>query len=404
MPTVWGSWARLFGAAIVLAALGGTAGAVSASGSLIRVDVDPGTPWYGFFNYQVTATQAGGFGVAWEEDTKEDQPFFPVIEGVKARVFKNNFTPAGPPKAPDMSGHIAPGLHTLFRLGTDKVLFAYSSARKISASETRWEIFGQTLAIINEAMNPRTLLISTANTGALGARSSGLFDGRGIFGWYDGLVSSTTPTSIMGRFVSVAGQPQAPNLALTLTAGFALTNIKPVGDGFVVLYRRIDGANIQVKARIFKSNGTPLSAAHSLAPGVSNLPLIAGFSDGRILVATWIQSGSQINLVGQFYNSAWATIGGAKVLIAAGVANERVDIAPHPDGGVVLARTFGTFPTYKHTVRRFDKNLNAVGSLYTVASVGFDFAKVAVLSATKAVLVFKQNPGRSRLVAQILNL
>jgi len=75
-------WARLFGAGIVSAFLGGTAAAVSASGSPVRVDVDPGTAWYGFFNYQVTATQAGGFGVAWEEDTKEDQPFFPAIEGM----------------------------------------------------------------------------------------------------------------------------------------------------------------------------------------------------------------------------------------------------------------------------------------------------------------------------------
>ena len=98
----------------------------------------------------------------------------------------------------------------------------------------------------------------------------------------------------------------------------------------------------------------------------------------------------------------WVKSGRAKTLISAGAANDRVDIAPHPDGGVIVARTFGTFPTYKHTVRRFDKSLNAVGAPYSIASVGLDFAKVAVLSATKAVLVFKQNPGRSRLMAQIL--
>ena len=83
MPPVWGSSARLFGAAIVWAFLGGSAGAVGASGSPIRVDVDPGTDWYGFFSYQVVATQNGGFGVAWDEDTKKDPDFFPAIEGVK---------------------------------------------------------------------------------------------------------------------------------------------------------------------------------------------------------------------------------------------------------------------------------------------------------------------------------
>ena len=73
-------------------------------------------------------------------------------------------------------------------------------------------------------------------------------------------------------------------------------------------------------------------------------------------------------------------------------------------GGVLVARTFGAYPTYKHTIRRFNKTLSGVGAAYTIPSVGLDFAKIAVLSANRAVLVFKQNPGRSRLVAQILNL
>ena len=75
-----GNWSGIFGAGIVWAFLCGAVVAVTASGSPVRLDVDPHTTWYGFFNYQVTGTQNGGFGVAWEEDTKEDQPFFPAIK------------------------------------------------------------------------------------------------------------------------------------------------------------------------------------------------------------------------------------------------------------------------------------------------------------------------------------
>ena len=82
------SLARFAGATLVCGILAAPAGAVGARGNLIRVDADPGTAWYGFFTYQVAPTQNGGFGVAWEEDTKEDKPFFPVIEGLKVRIFK----------------------------------------------------------------------------------------------------------------------------------------------------------------------------------------------------------------------------------------------------------------------------------------------------------------------------
>jgi len=397
--------AGLIAAGVLWVALSGIAAAVTATGSPVRVDVDPHTSWYGFFGYQVIATQTGGFAVAWEQDTVQDRPFFPAIEGLKARIFRNTFVPVGAPKAPNTSGHIAPSLNGFFPIGTDKLFLAFGSTRRISGSETRREYFGQTLTITTEAIGARQLLNTTSNSGAATGRSAGLFDGRGIFGWFDGLVSASSPSVILGRFIAPTGSPQAANLRLTLSPGFAIADVRPLGPGFLALYRRIDGGSTQVSGRVFKANGTPLGAAHVLSPGVNNLPLLATFADGRILVATWIVSGSQVDLVGQIYSQTWSPIGSAKTLIEDGAANDRVDLAALPDGGIVLARSFGAFPTYKHTVQRFSSTLTAVGAVYTIPSVGLDFARIAALSATKAVLVFKQNlGGRSRLVAQALRL
>lgn len=372
--------ARMAATAIAWVAGAGIAAAVTASGAPVRVDVDPGTAWYGFFSYQVVATKSGGFGVAWNEDTKEDPPFFPANEGVKARLFRSNFAPIAAPRAPDSSGRLTPSLTNLIQIGTDKLFLVYSVGHKITSKVTRREFSGQTIAVANEALGARQLLNNTVNDGASVSRSAGLFDGRGVFGWYDGLVSSSTPSIIKGRFVSTAGAPLPASVNLTLSAGFALMDLKPVGTGFVALYKRVDGATTQVRARVFKANGAPLGAAKAVATGASSLPLLATFPDGRILVATWIASGSQVNLVGQLYTQTWTKIGTAKTLIAAGAANDRVDIAALTDGGIVVARTYGSLPTYRHTVRRFDKSLKPIGALYTVASVGLDFARIAVLS------------------------
>jgi hypothetical protein len=390
-------------AILICGPLNGPAGAVTASGSPIRVDVDPRTAWYGFFGYQVTATQTGGFGVAWEEDRKEDQPFYPVIEGIRVRVFNSNMTPVGPPFAPDMSGHTLPTLNSLQRLSTSKLILVCGMKE---STTTRRKFFEQAIAIVTQAKTARQLLNSTTNTGTVIGRTSGLADGRAVFGWFDGSATANTPTGVRGRFINTAGTPLTANLSLGSSPGFALSDIRSLdGGSFAVLYRRFDGSTTQVRARVFKADGVALGQAHDLAPGASNLPMMLGFPDGRILVATWISTGTEVNLIGQIYNKTWAPVGAAGTLIADGATNDRVDLTPLADGGVLLVRTYGAYPSYHHQVRRFGKTLRQTGTPYTFTSLGLDFARIAALSATKGVIVFKQNVGgRARLMAQALNL
>jgi hypothetical protein len=389
-------------ATLLLAGLAGEAGAVSPLGKPKRVDVDPKTDWYGFFSYTVVATDTGGFAVAWEEDNKKDPDFFPAIEGLKFRVFTAKPAPVADPQSANLTNRTSPGVIRLMRIGAGKAYLAYGLTKKISDTEFQRESWGQAITLATGAGAPRKLL--TADD-PFASRAAGLSDGRAIFAWFTGLPSAVNPSTIPGRFISEAGTPQAIDLDIALPEdGFALAGIEPLDKGFVVLYRRFDTA-LEVRARVLKANGAAAGPAQSLDPGVTGLPLLATFPDGRILVATWIAGASQFDLVGQLYDKTWNRIGAKKTLISAGAVNDRVDFAALPDGGLLLARTYGAFPTYTHTVSRFGKSLKPAGTTYAFPSLGFDFAHIAALNATTAVIVFKENiGGRSRLTAQLLKL
>lgn len=393
-------------AAALFAALSSAAAAVEPLGNKVRVDKDPGTAWYGFFAYHLTPGLSGGFAVGWEEDTKQDEPFFPIIEGAKFRVFTNALKPVAEPGSPDDRGRKGLGLGRLTTLGSKDFDVIYTVSRKIDKDTNQREAYGQKVKGADGVADPRRLLNNTDNSAAGGffSRSAGLADGRVLFAWYDGQINQDTVVTIPARFIAANGVPGPVNLDLAVGDGFALLDIVRHDDGFLAFYRR-SSSPIEYRARAFKSNGKPRGPVHTLDAGNGLTPYLAAFSNGRILTAKWVSNGSDFDLVGQVHSKAWATIGPTKKLVAGTTSSGQVIFAPTPDGGMLLGRTFQNPSTYSHTVTAFDDVLKRQGAVYTFPSEGFDSFRIAALTATNAIAVFKTRVGgRLRLVVQKLKI
>lgn len=384
----------------LLASLISAAEAVSAYGPPKRIDVDPGTAWYGFGSLSVQAIPGSRFAIAWEENNVEDQPTFPRMEAVKFRVFTKDLVAVTAPVSADTTGDQNPNLRKLVRLGPGSFYLTFIVHRKPTPQTNLTEFYGQTIPRTASSPGPRRRLNNTANQGSVIGNSAGLADGRAIFAWFDGTQSSSNPARIPARFISATGVPQAVTLDLALPQdGWAMRDIQSLGTGFVMLYSHFDST--VPRGRVFKSDGAPLGLPANLPAGALLTPL----SDGRILVTRTI-SGPNYKLVGQIYTNRWVKAGLERTLIQGANDNlsNAVTFAALPDGGFLIGRTYNAGSDYFHSIKRFDKNLVAVGSTYVFASNGFDSAfKVANLDATKSVTVFRQRVGgRLRLVAQRL--
>jgi hypothetical protein len=391
--------------AIVLG-LSGVACAVTAVGSAKRVDQDAGTSSVYFFgNFSVVQAGTGGFAVAWEENTKPDNPI--VYERIRFRVYSNAFAPVAGPQAANQSGRRMPNLVRLVPLGADHAYLVYALTRDTDHPdhpEVR-DAFGQTIALASGTATGRRRWLNTIGIwDSLIGIAAGLADGRAVVAWYE--VDGFDPAP--GRFISGAGVPQALSLDFACCDKAQLTGLLPLGTGFVASYLRnsiFGGAN-GLHGRVYKANGQPLGAAKHLTVSTLN-PFLRSLSNGRIAVFRFVPVGEHYKLVVQLYDKHWEKIGVAQTVIADVTTTKYLDIAPTLDGGVFLVRTLQNRVDgpYTRSIRRLNADFAPVGADYTFASAhGFDFFRIAALSNNRAVVVFRNVvSGRQRLLARIVH-
>ncbi len=380
------------------------ASAVAPVGSQIRIDVDPGTGFYGFGNYLVAKTNDGGFAIAWEENRVADPEGTTKYEALKYRIFKSNLTPVGPPKAADISAKTFPGIVKFVPLGPGKLSLIYSATQPSSAIDnpgTR-QAFGQTIQIGNGNATARVLLNNTKNANDMVPRASSLSDGREIFAWYDNGKYAHIPA----RFISPAGVPQAVKLDLQLKGDSQLIALSSVGTGFLGYYRRVSlfqNFN-ETYGRVFKADGSAFGPAKKLPMPDNFAPSVIGTPGGRILVLQVSKSGSGYKQTGQFFDRSWAPLTAAKILIPQSPSPPVATIGLLSDGGILFSITVDSTGKSTHTIRRFNSNLVAGGAAYSFASAPGDRAHLLVLNATRAVAVVRTKVGgRDRIVGQPLS-
>lgn len=413
--------ARVAIIAIVLG-LSGVAAAVAPVGPVKRVDADPGAsaaPVYQIGLFFLARTRTGGFAAAWEENSKSESPNPIIWDRIRYRVYGNTFAPVAAPQAADLSGNKRlPTLSGIVPLGTDKAYLFYGLTRDNPGDPDNpivREAFGQRIALgtgaafgVRQLLNPPSTSLGETLIGI----PAGLSDGRAVFAWYE--ADEVAP--IPGRFISSAGALQPANLNFACCGSgkeAQLVRLQPLGTGFLADYQRnsIFGSN-GAYARVFQSNGQPLAAAKYFAVDFEdqtqnvhrNVHVPRALSNGNIAVFRFVPATNPTKLVVQLYSKTWQKIGVEKTLVSGLASTRYVDFAPTLDGGLFMIRTLLNGSVYTRSVRRYNANLAVVGPDYTFASPQFDGFRIAALSSTRAVVLFRNIiGGRHRLVAQIVS-
>jgi hypothetical protein len=383
--------------------------AVAPVGPVKRVDVDPGSPLHRFGIFYVTRTAPGGFAVAWEEDALA-QTSGTVYERIRYRVYNGVFNPVIAPQLANLAGNRRiPTLSRIVPLGTNSVYLVYALTRdnaSIDHPEVR-EGFGQRIVLATgKAFGPRQLINSAGIWDTLVPIASGLNDGRAVFGWRE-----TDGTETPGRFIGGTSVLQPINLDFACCGANAAQRVglQPLGASFVATYVRSSifaPATSGIYARVFGPNGQPLAAGKQLL-GDTIHPVPKVLSNGRIVVFRYVQIGTNPTryiLEARLYNQNLVPFGPTKILIPDVTSTKYVDFAPTRDGGLFMIRTLQSGSTFIRSVRRLGAALTPVGADYNFASPTSDFFRIAALSATRSVVLYRNIvAGRHRLFAQIVS-
>ncbi len=378
--------------AMIVACLGTPAAAVSPVGAQMRVDVDPQTAFYAFGRYFVAPTSAGGFAVAWEEDSVDDPPESDDYEAIRFRVFRPNLSPVAVPGKANLAALKDPFGGDLVRIGAGKVLVVFTGTRN-----GKTEAYGQTLSIADGSASPRALLNNTPNNDVFNAKIAPLSDGRAVFAWVDNGSQAKVPA----RFISPAGAPLVRNLDLKQPGQPFFENVYPFGAGFISLYSH-NTPSFERYVQIFRSDGSKIGALKKVPHGAIGVPLVDTLTNSRVVVREIRYDGNGFKIIGTALDQSWSIVAGPKILqTLTNFDTARVSTSRLPGGAflLVIVKTKGATTTF--SISRFGSNLALIGPTYTFAGIAGDFPRVAALNGNRAVLVFTRKvSGRARLVAQ----
>jgi hypothetical protein len=430
MLSFWQFSARAVATVAIVLGLSGSAWAVAAIGAVKRVDVDPGAaaaPVHNFGLFYLIRTGAGGFAVAWEEDSQTQTPN--VYERIRYRVYGTTFAPVTAPQAANLSGaKREPRLVRVAPLGASNAYLTYALTRDNidpgpEDPEFIREAFGQRIALgTGIAAGPRQLLNPSPATGVWGSPpgligiEAGVSGGRALFAWYEADEVDPVP----GRFIGSAGALQPVNLDFTCCVEefgdqkqAQLVRLQPLGTGFLANYQRNSFlGNSGTYARVFQSNGQPLAAAKYFAVNFNdttqnvhrNVHVPQALSNGNIAVFKLLPATNPTRLVAELYSNTWQKIGGPTTLVSSFASTRYVDFEPTRDGGFFVIRTLLNNGVYTRQVRRFNASLVKVGTDYTFPAAIFDSFRIAALSVNRAVVLYRDVVGgRSQLKAQIVS-